>query len=68
MADAAYSASYPHYCRKCNGRGTVHHHHYRYVKVDECPRCIQRRICPRCAAQLPETGYTCSACAWAPAG
>lgn len=59
VAIAAYEATWPNYCRKCNGRGG--HVYYDdpgdrhcslpggFMELDEpCEHCLEDGICPRC--------------------
>jgi len=67
MDDKAYASRYPRYCRKCKGLGIFKHPRYwRALVIAECRACLEARICPRCAAALPESRYTCTSCAWTP--
>ena len=66
MDQQAYLATYPEYCRTCNGTGIRKTYPYHRAVIRECSSCLAKGFCPRCKRNLPDHSYTCTACQWSP--
>jgi hypothetical protein len=62
MSAQEYEARFPYYCRTCGGIGGKKGRGERLP--EECPDCFGRRLCGRCAADLPKYKAECPTCGW----